>query len=272
MLRWCWGFLLLPLGLTGLAGLGDNWNCSRRIGTMGMKDSGFIFLSQDPCRLCRGLHFEEVMEALGLFILEWITLMWLVMLEGFLRASSPIGLMSFWLMETFLVLVGKLFNATEPGPAAISKVKVHADEGLVRGGRVREADKVGNDMADRAADFGRRRVGADVIDARRNHPGACGSWYPVIRDLHRFFFIAMTRPVVNDDGKGGIAPHPMVWSSGGRPKLRRAVEAVRDFAMLPGPQRLCTGSWFKWPDIFITADDVSRWPFSIGALEKMLPF
>ena len=141
---------------------------------------------------------------------------------------------------------------------------------MVRGGRVREADKVGNDMADRAAHFGRRRVGADIIDARRNYSGACGSWYPVIRDLHRFFFIAMARAVVNDDD--GIAPHPMVWSSEGRPKLRRAEEAVRDFAMLPGPQTLWTGSWFKWPDIFITADDVSRWPFSVGALVEVAAF
>ena len=43
-----------------------------------------------------------------------------------------------------------------PGTTAIAKLKGHADEGLVRGGRVRELDKVGNDMADRAADLGRR--------------------------------------------------------------------------------------------------------------------
>ena len=59
-----------------------------------------------------------------------------------------------------LALVQKLVNARGPGTADISKVKGHADEGLVRGGRVREVDKIGNDMADQAADLGRRRVGA----------------------------------------------------------------------------------------------------------------
>ena len=46
----------------------------------------------------------------------------------------------------------------------ISKVKGHADEGKVLDGRVREVDRLGNDAA--AADFGRRRVGHAVIDAR----------------------------------------------------------------------------------------------------------
>ena len=86
-----------------------------------------------------------------------------------------------------LLLVRKLVNTRGPGTTAISKVKGHADEGLVRGGRVRELDKIGNDMADQAAEFGRRKVGTDVIDARRNLSNSCRSWYPVIRDLHRFF-------------------------------------------------------------------------------------
>ena len=50
----------------------------------------------------------------------------------------------------------------------ISKVKGHADEGMVVDGRVRELDLLGNNAADEAADFGRRRVPVHVIDARRN--------------------------------------------------------------------------------------------------------
>ena len=49
-----------------------------------------------------------------------------------------------------------------------------------------EVDRLGNDAADEAADFGRRRVGNLVIDARRNLSGVCGRWYPVLLDLHRF--------------------------------------------------------------------------------------
>ena len=53
-------------------------------------------------------------------------------------------------------------------------------------GRVREVDRLGDDAVDEAADFGRRRVGNVVIDARRNLSGVCGRWYPVVLSLHRF--------------------------------------------------------------------------------------
>ena len=140
-----------------------------------------------------------------------------------------------------VALVQKLVDVRGPGTTAISKVKGHADEGLVRGGRVRELDKIGNDMADQAADLGRRRVGAVLVNDRKGFSDACKRWYPIILDLHRFF-IAISRAVVNEDGRGGLAPDPMVWSAGGRQKRRRPVEAFRDYAMLPGPHRLL-GWW-----------------------------
>ena len=108
----------------------------------------------------------------------------------------------------------------------IAKVKGHADEGMVLDGRVREVDRFGNGAADEAADFGRRRVGPAIIDARRNLSGVCCRWYPVILDLHRFF-IAISRAVVNHDGRDGTAPDPLVWSAGAHPKRRRLVHAVR---------------------------------------------
>ena len=70
--------------------------------------------------------------------------------------------------------------------------------------------------------------------------------------------------MVNEDGQGGLAPDPMVWSAGGRHKRRRPIDAVRDYAMLPGPRRLWVGGWFQWPAINISEDDVARWPFSLG--------
>ena len=66
--------------------------------------------------------------------------------------------------------------------ARITKVKGHADEGMVFDGRVRELDRLCNTAADEAADFGRRRVGSAVIDARRNLSRVCGRWYPVLLD------------------------------------------------------------------------------------------
>ena len=83
-----------------------------------------------------------------------------------------------------------------PDTVLISKVKGHAVDGMVLHGQVRREDKLGNDAADEAADFGRRRVSPAVIDARRNLSGVCGRWYPVVLDLHRFF-IAICRAVVD---------------------------------------------------------------------------
>ena len=86
------------------------------------------------------------------------------------------------------------------------------------------------------------------------------------------FFIAISRAVVNEDGQGGLAPDPTVWSAGGRHKRRRPIDSVRDYAMLPGPRRLWVGSWFQWPAINITEDDVARWSFSPGCLVKFAAF
>ena len=66
---------------------------------------------------------------------------------------------------------------------------------MVRTGRVRAVDKVGNDLADQAADFGRRRVPQQVIDLRRRCTAACTLWYLLVLELHRFF-IAIARTVV----------------------------------------------------------------------------
>ena len=78
---------------------------------------------------------------------------------------------------------------------------------MVLDGRVRGVDRLGNDAADEAADFGRGRVGSLVIDARRILSGVCNRWYPVILDLHRFFN-AISRAVVNHDGRDGAVPDP----------------------------------------------------------------
>ena len=98
-----------------------------------------------------------------------------------------------------LLLIERMLRLRGLATARVTKVKGHADDGMVR---VRGIDKLGNDAADEAAEFGRRGVGNAVIDARRNLSGVCGRWYPVILDLHRFF-IAISRAVVNHDWRGG---------------------------------------------------------------------
>ena len=149
--------------------------------------------------------------------------------------------------------------------------KGHADDGMILHGQVRREDKLGNDAADEAADFGRRRVSPVVIDARRNLSGVCGRWYPVILDLHRFF-IAIFRAVVNHDGLGGTAPDPHVWSAGALRKRRRLVPAIRDRAFLPGPPGIWHSEWFQLPAAAICAEDIALWPYIPGLLVKWVSF
>ena len=130
-----------------------------------------------------------------------------------------------------------------------------------------EVDRLGNDAADEAADSGRWRVGNLVIDACRNLSGVCGRWYPAILDLHRFF-LAISRGVVNHDGRDGTAPDPLVWSAGAHPKGRRLVHAVRDRAFLPGPPGIWESEWLNVPSSAVGADDVAQWPYSPGLLVK----
>ena len=88
-----------------------------------------------------------------------------------------------------LLLIDRMIRRRGADTVRISEVKGHADEALVRCGQVREDDRLGNNAADEAADFGRRRVGDSVIDSRRNLSGVCNRWYPVILDLHRFLLL-----------------------------------------------------------------------------------
>ena len=170
-----------------------------------------------------------------------------------------------------LSLTRRMLDLRGRDTVRITEVKGHADEGMVFDGRVRDLDTLGNNAADEAADFGRRRVGPAVIDARRNLSGGCGRWYPVILCLHRFF-IAISGAVVNQDEGNGTAPDPMVWSVGALPKRRRLVHAVRDLVMLPGPPALWLGDWVAGLAVSVGIDDVAQWPYTPGLLVKCISF
>ena len=153
----------------------------------------------------------------------------------------------------------------------IAKVKGHADEGLVHDGRVGELDRLGDDAADEAADFGRRRVGNAVIDARRNLSGVCGRWYPVILDLHRFF-IAISRAVVNHDGGDGTVPDPLVvcWCSPQEVSVGSCGSGP--FFFLPVLPGIWDSEWVNVPAYAICAEDIVHWPYTPGLLVKWVSF
>ena len=154
---------------------------------------------------------------------------------------------------------------------AVSKVKGHADEGMVAQGRVREIDRIGNNEADAAADLGLKRVHHAVSDARRAFNKACIRWYPVVCDLHRFF-IAIARAALNEDGSAGTSLHPFVWAAAANPKRRRVKPVVRNFAWLPGPPELWSARWFQMPGVYIGEADVAARPFSVSLLVKVVRF
>ena len=83
------------------------------------------------------------------------------------------GSIPFELLEDgdLLLLIDRMLRLRGPDTLRISKVKGHAEEAMVLNGQVREVDRLGNNAADEAADFGRRRVGNAVINARRNLSG-----------------------------------------------------------------------------------------------------
>ena len=170
-----------------------------------------------------------------------------------------------------LILFRRMLDLLGRSAVRVTRVKGHADEGVVFDGRVRELDRLGNDAADEAAEFGRRRVGPAVIDARRILSGVWGRWYPVILHLHRFF-IAISRAVVNHDGRDGTALDPLVWSAGALPKRRRLVHAVLDRAFLLGPLGIWDGGWVNVPAPAVSADDIACWPYTHGLLVKWVSF
>ena len=113
-----------------------------------------------------------------------------------------------------------------------SKVNGHADEDLVRQGQVREPDRDGNNRADDAADFGRRRVGPDVIDARCHLPGVCVGGGTLLykscigSSLLSLVLLSMLIVLL----VLLLTPSVLCWNP---PKRRKVVHAIRDAALLP---------------------------------------
>ena len=166
------------------------------------------------------------------------------------RSSCPVGLLNDF---DLIMLIDRVLELRERDTVRVTEVK----------SQVKELDKFCTDLAEEAADFGRRRVDPVIIDARR----VCRCWCPIILDLHRFF-IAISRAVVNHDNREGTAPDPLVWSACALPKRRRLVDAVRNHAVLPGPAVIWTSDWVSVPPVVIAADDVCAWPYCVGIQVK----
>ena len=100
--------------------------------------------------------------------------------------------------------------------------------------------------------------------------GVCGLWCSVVADIHRFF-IAVAVVAVNEDGAGGSAIDPCVWS-GAAPKKRKVKVRVRDYAILPGRPSLWEEESTHAPRATVGEEDVSACPYSVSILVMITAF
>ena len=84
--------------------------------------------------------------------------------------------------------------------------------------------------------------------------------------------MAIARAVVNHGDNGGTAPNPLVWSAGSLPKRKGVVDAVRNFAFLPGHACLWSGEWVSFGVSAVTVEDVRVWPYTVSLLVKISAF
>ena len=165
----------------------------------------------------------------------------------------------------------KMLDMRGRNTVRVSTVLGHADEGVVRDGRVRELDRIGNNAADEVADFDRCTVDFPVIDARRNVAGSVGGGIQLSGSAS-LFLIAISRAVVFHVDGAGTALDPLVWSAGALPKRRRLVHAVRVMLLVPGPAGIWDGEWIALAAAPITADDVGTCPHSVWIWVKWVAF
>ena len=68
------------------------------------------------------------------------------------------------------------------------------------------------------------------------------------------------------------APHPTVRDEGAKTKKRRVLQALWEFAWVPGLPGLWRLGSVGWPCIPVGAADVAAWPYSVGMLVELCAF
>ena len=167
-----------------------------------------------------------------------------------------------------LLLIDHMLRSRGLDTVCISKVKGHADDGMVLHGQVRREDKLGKDAADEAADFWTsegQSLPSLMLAVICLEVVVAGTLSFLIFTVFSLLFLVLW---VNHDDLGGTAPHPLVWSAGALRKRRRLVFAVRDRAFLPGPPRIWYSEWCQVPSAVVSSADVDLWPYTPGLLVK----
>ena len=151
-----------------------------------------------------------------------------------------------------LSLIADLIRKRRSDTVQITKVKGHADDDMVRTGRVRALGKAGNDLADKAADF--------VVTGTR--------WCMI--------FIGILLP---SPGWGSmrmvmvVPPHiPSCGIGRGNPKEGVCFRLSGSLHGYPGPPDLWRHGSVGWPDIHVDEADVAVWTNSAGMLVTLCAF
>ena len=100
---------------------------------------------------------------------------------------------------------------------------------------------------------------------------ARGYCYPILLDVHRFM-IAVARVSVNQGGRGGTAPDPLVWDQGRQKARKLAIRVHVDLASLPGRPGFLGGPWIQVDAGHISGRDSAAWPYSVGILYRFTFF
>ena len=142
-----------------------------------------------PCRL------------LGLVIWVWITSMWSGLLDHG-RQSRPLPLVK---DGDLIATVQHMILCRGPDTVRETEVNCHATEADLEQGRVRAEVRLGNIQADTAADLSRR------YQSERRLWISGGPW---------LILGSSGIPMWCRDGRGGIAPDPLVWDQGSPSKRK----------------------------------------------------
>ena len=135
---------------------------------------------------------------------------------------------------------------------------------MVADGRVHKEDKDGKDAADIAADFGRLRQPAVVIDARQNLLRVKGERCPRTSTLHRFM-VAMSRETLRHGGQCGSAMDPMGFGPMVRNVDSGVIADLASWLVLLDLLIVC-GTPMIWGPL--SANDVGRWLYSVVNLAQ----
>ena len=136
---------------------------------------------------------------------------------------------------------------------------------VVLEGRVCELDRIGHDLADQAADFERRRVEDGVTDAE-GFSTFLRIWYLDGVPASLLYCFAESSSIVMQ----GVVQPLTLWC--GAPELCVKKGGCSDICNVAGASKVL-GWWLtRLACLHITAGDVSRWPYPVGALVELASF